>query len=107
MRKIVKKTTRPKKMDKGEPVAPFKLYSVAEIMQMPIEPDEPVTAPEPSHTVNVIGLAINPKYVYASLNGDRISVRCNPNRAKSLVGKKIQVTKQQGSEHYEILNENN
>jgi hypothetical protein len=52
--------------------------------------------------VMVIGLANNPRYVYASLDGERIAVEVPAWMSPRLVRKPIKVHKKLDSEHYEL-----
>jgi hypothetical protein len=46
---------------------------------------------EQSMEVRVVKLANNPRFVYADLDGIRISVACHPKFSKNIVGKKVRV----------------
>jgi len=61
-------------------------------------------APAPD-VVQIIGLALNPKYVYASLNGERITVRNTNGMTRNLLGKRVPVIKSADSDHYDIYHE--
>lgn len=58
-----------------------------EIVPPPSSEDKPETA-----TVRVIKEARNTRFVYANLNGERISVRCHPRNRSRIVGKTITVS---------------
>lgn len=57
--------------------------------------------------VLVIGLANNPRYVYASLEGEKIAVSVPAWMAQNLMRKTITVIKTPDSEHYEIFKDGN
>jgi hypothetical protein len=64
-----------------------------------------IPAPEPASEpleVTVIVLANNPRYVYASLDGERIAVEVPAWMSPRLVRKPIKVHKKIDSEHYEL-----
>jgi hypothetical protein len=68
--------------------------------------EEPaVEAPEVLE-VAVIGLAINPIYVYAGLDGNRIAVEVPVKLAQRLLKKTIKVTKKLDSDTYELYHGN-
>jgi hypothetical protein len=75
---------------------PLKLWSVDELLSLPLEEDEPLE-------VQVISLANNPRYVYASLNGEKIAVSVPAWMAQNLLKKTINVQKQLNAENYEIV----
>lgn len=52
----------------------------------------------------VISLANNPRYVYASLEGQKVAVSVPAWMAPNLVRKPITIIKTPDSEHYEIFN---
>ncbi len=57
--------------------------------------------------VLVIGLANNPRYVYASLDGEKVAVSVPAWMAPNLVRKPITIIKTPDSEHYEIFKDGN
>lgn len=70
-----------------------------------IEPEISQDAPQPSQIVDevlVIRLANNPRYVYASKDGERISVEVPMWMSPRLPGKTIKVVKNPDSEHYSL-----
>lgn len=97
-KKAAKKTPRKtaKKVDKQEPI------TNCDLKESP--PEAPVDTPQ---EVMVLVLANNPRYVYASLNGERISVECPAWMSPRLVKKTIKVIKKTDSEHYEIFTDGN
>ena len=71
----------------------------------PIEPEISQDAPQPVQIVDevlVIRLANNPRYVYASKDGERISVEVPMWMSPRLPGKTIKVVKNPDSEHYSL-----
>ena len=79
---------------------PLKLWSVGELMSLPIEDYQP-------YDVQVISLANNPRYVYASLDGTKIAVEVPAWMSSRLLKKTITVIKKLDSEHYEIFTDGN
>lgn len=57
--------------------------------------------------VQVISLANNPRYVYASLEGHKIAVEVPAWMSPRLIRKTIKVVKKIDSEHYEIFTDGN
>lgn len=57
--------------------------------------------------VQVISLANNPRYVYASLDGTKIAVEVPAWMSPRLIRKTIKVVKKIDSEHYEIFTDGN
>jgi hypothetical protein len=57
--------------------------------------------------VMVISLANNPRYVYASLDGEKIAVEVPAWMSPRLIRKTITVIKKLDSEHYEIFTDGN
>ena len=57
--------------------------------------------------VQVISLANNPRYVYASLEGHKIAVEVPAWMSPRLIRKTINVVKKIDSEHYEIFTDGN
>jgi hypothetical protein len=55
----------------------------------------------------VISLANNPRYVYASLDGEKVAVSVPVWMAPNLVRKQITIIKTPDSEHYEIFKDGN
>lgn len=55
----------------------------------------------------VISLANNPRYVYASLEGQKVAVSVPAWMAPNLVRKTITIVKTHDSEHYEIFTDGN
>jgi hypothetical protein len=55
----------------------------------------------------VISLANNPRYVYASLDGEKVAVSVPVWMAPNLVRKPITIIKTPDSEHYEIFKDGN
>lgn len=55
----------------------------------------------------VISLANNPRYVYASLEGQKVAVSVPVWMAPNLVRKQITIIKTPDSEHYEIFKDGN
>ena len=55
----------------------------------------------------VISLANNPRYVYASLNGEKITVSVPAWMAPNLLRKPLTIVKTPDSEHYEIFKDGN
>lgn len=71
----------------------------------PIEPEISQDAMQPVQIVDevlVIRLANNPRYVYASKDGERISVEVPLWMSPRLPGKTIKVVKNPDSEHYSL-----
>ena len=75
--------------------------------------EEPVVAAEEPAVespevleVTVIGLAINPRYVYAGLDGNRIAVEVPAKLFQRLLRKTIKVTKKIDSDTYELYHGN-
>jgi hypothetical protein len=64
-----------------------------------------VDAPEVLE-VAVIGLAINPRFVYAGLDGNRIAVEVPARMSQRLLNKTIKVTKKIDSDTYELYHGN-
>ena len=79
---------------------PLKLWSVGELMSLPIEDYQP-------YDVQVISLANNPRYVYASLDGKKIAVEVPAWMSPRLIRKTITVIKKLDSENYEIFKDGN
>ena len=99
-KKAVKKVA-PKATEVQEAKAkPLKLWSVGELMSLPIEDYQP-------YDVQVISLANNPRYVYASLDGEKIAVEVPAWMSPRLIRKTITVIKKLDSEHYEIFTDGN
>lgn len=89
-KKTTKKATKSAK-PKAEPV---------------VAAEEPsVEAPEVLE-VTVIGLAINPRFVYAGLDGNRIAVEVPARLSPRLLKKTIKVTKKIDSDTYELYHGN-
>jgi hypothetical protein len=57
--------------------------------------------------VQVISLANNPRYVYASLDGEKVAVSVPVWMAPNLVRKQITIIKTHDSEHYELFKDGN
>ena len=57
--------------------------------------------------VQVISLANNPRYVYASLDGEKIAVEVPAWMSPRLIRKTITVVKKLDSENYEIFTDGN
>lgn len=57
--------------------------------------------------VQVISLANNPRYVYASLEGHKIAVEVPAWMSPRLIRKTIKVVKKIDSEHYELVKDGN
>jgi hypothetical protein len=55
----------------------------------------------------VISLANNPRYVYASLDGEKVAVSVPVWMAPNLVRKPITIIKTPDSEHYELFKDGN
>ena len=75
--------------------------------------EEPVVAAEEPAVedpevleVTVIGLAINPRYVYAGFDGNRIAVEVPAKLSQRLLKKTIKVTKKIDSDTYELYHGN-
>ena len=75
----------------------------AETRDSIVEPQ--VEAPEVLE-VTVIGLAINPRFVYAGLDGNRIAVEVPARLSPRLLKKTIKVTKKLDSDTYELYHGN-
>lgn len=78
------------------------------------EPIDEVTTEVPAvlvkaspQEVMVISLAKNPRYVYASLDGEKITVAVPAWMSPRLLRKNIAVIKKLDSEHYEIFHDGN
>ncbi len=56
--------------------------------------------------MTVIGLAINPRYVYAGLDGNRIAVEVPARLSPRMLKKTIKVTKKLDSDTYELYHGN-
>jgi hypothetical protein len=78
----------------------LKVWSVGELMSLPIEDYQP-------YDVQVISLANNPRYVYASLDGEKIAVEVPAWMSPRLIRKTITVVKKLDSENYEIFKDGN
>ena len=102
-KKTTKKATKSAKPH-SEAVRPLKLYSVDEILAMPLE--EPEYDDPEVLEVTVIGLAINPRYVYAGLDGNRIAVEVPARLSPRMLKKTIKVTKKLDSDTYELYHGN-
>ena len=79
---------------------PLKLWSVGELLSQPLEDHQP-------YDVQVISLANNPRYVYASLDGTKIAVEVPAWMSPRLIRKTITVIKKLDSENYEIFTDGN
>ena len=55
----------------------------------------------------VISLANNPRYVYASLDGEKVTVSVPAWMAPNLLRKPLTIVKTPDSEHYEIFKDGN
>lgn len=78
-----------------------KSSKVTKAIELEISQDEP----QPVQIVDevlVIRLANNPRYVYASKDGERISVEVPMWMSPRLPGKTIKVVKNPDSEHYSL-----
>lgn len=94
MKKTTKKTTKKATQSvklKAEPVVATEKQAV--------------DAPEVLE-VAVIGLAINPRYVYAGLDGNRIAVEVPARMSQRLLKKTIKVIKKIDSDTYELYHGN-
>ena len=56
--------------------------------------------------VAVIGLAINPRYVYAGLDGNRIAVEVPSRMSQRLLHKTIKINRKLDSDTYELYHGN-
>jgi len=56
--------------------------------------------------VTVIGLAINPRYVYAGLDGNRIAVEVPTRMSQRLLHKTIKINRKLDSDTYELYHGN-
>ena len=88
---------------------PLKLWSVKELLSQPLEepPIPEVLVKASPQEVQVISLANNPRYVYASLDGTKIAVEVPAWMSPRLIRKTITVIKKLDSEHYEIFTDGN
>ena len=104
--KTAKKATKKK-------VARKPKAEVASPVTSPVtSPVEEKTTPEvlvkaSPQEVRVIGLANNPRYVYASLEGQKIAVEVPAWMSQNLIKKTIKAVKKIDSEHYEIVRDGN
>jgi len=75
-----------------------------------VEPTEEVPAvlvkASPQEAI-VISLANNPRYVYASLDGEKVAVSVPAWMAPNLLRKPLTIIKTPDSEHYEIFKDGN
>lgn len=95
VKKVAPKAEVPADKDK-----PLKLWSVGELLSQPLEDHQP-------YDVQVISLANNPRYVYASLDGTKIAVEVPAWMSPRLIRKTITVVKKLDSENYEIFTDGN
>ena len=68
-----------------------------------------ISAPEPAAEpleVTVIGLAINPRYVYAGLDGNRIAIEVPNRMSQRLLHKTIKINRKLDSDTYELYHGN-
>ena len=73
-----------------------------------VTPDVPAVLVKASpQEVMVISLANNPRYVYASLDGEKIAVEVPAWMSPRLIRKTITVIKKLDSENYEIFTDGN
>jgi hypothetical protein len=93
------KTTKKAAKKVAKKVAPKVEPQVKEVIQA----TEP--APEPLE-VTVIGLAINPRYVYAGLDGNRIAVEVPARMSQRLLNKTIKINRKLDSDTYELYHGN-
>jgi hypothetical protein len=101
MRKVVKKAGRPKKMDKPEEIQPFKTYSVAEIMAMPL--DEDISEDQIFDNILILRGCPNPDFVVGRLDGFAINICCGRKLSNRLIGKQISIKKPKDEEIYYYL----
>ena len=73
---------------------------IVSVMEAEVESPEVLVA-------QVISLANNPRYVYASLNGEKITVSVPAWMAPNLLRKPLTIVKTPDSEHYEIFKDGN
>ena len=96
------KTTTKKTTKKATKSAKPKAETRDSIVEPQVEAPE---APEVLE-VTVIGLAINPRFVYAGLDGNRIAVEVPARLSPRLLKKTIKVTKKLDSDTYELYHGN-
>jgi hypothetical protein len=68
-----------------------------------------IPTPEPASEpleVAVIGLAINPRYVYAGLDGNRIAIEVPIRMSQRLLHKTIKINRKLDSDTYELYHGN-